>query len=52
MVVELKEYLKDYIKTCFFTNYYFEYNGQRINDFTEFKDLKITNKIHGKFLFT
>lgn len=41
MVIEIREFLKDYIKTCFFTNYYFEYEGKRLNDFTDFKELKI-----------
>jgi len=27
MVLELREFLNEHIYTCFFTNFYFEYNG-------------------------
>lgn len=39
MLIELREFLRDYIKTCFITNYYFEYEGKELNDFQEFKTL-------------
>jgi hypothetical protein len=39
MVIELREFLRDYLKTCFFTNYYFEMYGKRLNDFQEFKEI-------------
>lgn len=39
MIIELREFLRDYIKTCFVTNYYFEYEGRELNDFYEFKVL-------------
>ncbi|CDW71842.1 eukaryotic translation initiation factor 3 subunit [Stylonychia lemnae] len=39
MIIELREYLRDYIKTCFMTNYYFEYEGKELNDFYEFKNI-------------
>ncbi len=33
MVIELREFLKDYLRTCFITNYYFEFEGKELNDF-------------------
>jgi len=39
MLIELREFLRDYIKTCFMTNYYFEYDGKELNDFYEFKNI-------------
>jgi hypothetical protein len=44
MVIELREFLRDYLKTCFYTNFYLELNGKRLNDFSEFKDFSNSAK--------
>lgn len=39
MILELREYLNEHVYTCFFTNYYFEHMGKRLNDYTELAEL-------------
>lgn len=39
MVLELREFLAEHIYTCFFTHYYFEHDGKRLNDYTELNEL-------------
>lgn len=39
MVLELREFLSEHVYTCFFTHYYFEHMGQRLNDYTELSEL-------------
>ena len=41
MVLELREFLSEHVYTCFFTNYYFEHGGQRLNDYTELAELNL-----------
>jgi hypothetical protein len=41
MVLELREFLSEHVYTCFFTNYYFEHAGQRLNDYTELAELNL-----------
>jgi hypothetical protein len=50
MIFELREYLSEHVYTCFFTNFYFEHNGQRLNDYTELSqlDLKTNPRIFMK----
>lgn len=35
MVYELREFLADHINTCFFTNFFFEHAGERLNEYSE-----------------
>ena len=48
LVLELREYLADHVYTCFFTNYFLEHQGRRLNDYTELLelDLEADNKIY------
>ena len=39
MILELREFLNEHVYTCFFTNYYFEHAGKRLNDYTELSEL-------------
>ena len=41
MLFELRESLSEHVYTCFFTNFYFEHNGQRLNDYTELSQLDL-----------
>lgn len=41
MVFELREFLNEHIYTCFFTNFYFEYNGQPLNEYIELTELDL-----------
>lgn len=41
MVLELKEFLSEHVFTCFFTHYYFEHNGNKLNDYTEIAELNL-----------
>lgn len=44
MVLELKEFLSEHVFTCFFTHYYFEHNGVKLNDYTEIAELNLTKE--------
>lgn len=48
MVLELREFLAEHVYTCFFTHYYFEHAGQRLNDYSELAELELDsdNKIY------
>lgn len=48
MILELREFLNDHVNTCFYTNYFFEHAGDRLNDYTELAGLDFTqdNKIY------
>ena len=35
MLIEIKEFLTEYVYTAFYTHYYFEHQGQKLNDYTE-----------------
>jgi hypothetical protein len=50
LVLELREFLNEHVYTCFFTNYYFEHDGKRLNDYTELSELNLkeTSKIYMK----
>ena len=55
MVVELREFLSEHVYTCFFTHYFFEHQGKRLNDYTELSELDLAEepKIHmrpGKYI--
>ena len=41
MVLELREFLSEHVYTCFFTHYYFEHAGTRLNDYTELSELNL-----------
>lgn len=41
MVLELREFLSEHVYTCFFTHYYFEHQGKRLNDYTELSELNL-----------
>ena len=41
MVLELREFLNEHVYTCFFTHYYFEHAGARLNDYTELAELDL-----------
>lgn len=43
MVLELREFLSEHVYTCFFTHYYFEHQGVRLNDYTELSELDFSN---------
>ena len=43
MVFELREFLNEHIYTCFFTNFYFEYNGQPLNEYIELTELDLAS---------
>jgi len=44
MVLELREFLTEHVYTCFFTHYYFEHGGQRLNDYTELSQLDLVSE--------
>ena len=50
MIFELREFLSEHVYTCFFTNFYFEHNGQRLSDYIELSqlDLKTNPRIFMK----
>lgn len=41
MVFELREYLGEHINTCFFTNFYFEHNSERLGEYQELSELPL-----------
>jgi hypothetical protein len=41
MVLELREFLQDHVNTCFFTHYFFQHMGKRLNDYTEINELPL-----------
>jgi hypothetical protein len=41
MVLELREFLNEHVFTCFFTHYYFEHAGKKLNDYTELRELDL-----------
>ena len=41
LILELREYLHEYVYTCFFTNYYLEHNGQRLSDYSDLSELDL-----------
>lgn len=43
MVLELREILNEHVYTCFYTHYYFEHEGRRLNDYTELAELNLQN---------
>lgn len=43
MVLELREFLNEHVYTCFYTHYYFEHEGQKLNDYTELAELNLQN---------
>jgi hypothetical protein len=44
MVLELREFLTEHVYTCFFTHYYFEHQGERLNDYTELSQLDLASE--------
>lgn len=44
MVLELREFLTEHVYTCFFTHYYFEHQGERLNDYTELSQLDLVSE--------
>jgi hypothetical protein len=57
MVLELREFLNEHVYTCFYTHYYFEHEGKKLNDYTELAELNLAsdNKIYmrpGKIIYT
>lgn len=43
MVFELREFLAEHVYTCFFTNFYFEHAGQRVNEYSELSELDLSS---------
>ena len=43
MVFELREFLAEHVYTCFFTNFYFEHAGQRLNEYSELSELDLAS---------
>lgn len=41
MVLELRDFLSEHLYTCFFTHFYFEHMGKRLNDYTELAELNL-----------
>jgi hypothetical protein len=41
LVLELREFLSEYVYTCFVTHYYFEHMGRRLNDYEELEGLNL-----------
>ena len=41
VVTELRDILLENVNTAFFTNYYFEYKGNRLDEYTEIKALNL-----------
>ncbi|CAI2365697.1 unnamed protein product [Moneuplotes crassus] len=50
LAIELRECLNDNVNTCFYTNYYFEHCGKRLNDYDELTTLDFSkdNEIYMK----
>ena len=46
LVLELREFLNEHVYTCFFTHYYFEHMGKRLNDYTELAELDLQADAH------
>lgn len=46
MVLELREFLTEHVYACFFTHYYFEHQGVRLNDYTELSTLNLVEDPH------
>jgi hypothetical protein len=49
LVVELIEYLSEHAYTCFFTNYFLEYNGKALDEYVDLSSIGLTqddNKIY------
>ena len=42
LVLELRDFLAEHVYTCFFTHYYFEHQGVRLNDYTELAELDLS----------
>lgn len=34
MVFQIRDFLAEHVYTCLFTNFYFEHNGERLNEYT------------------
>jgi hypothetical protein len=43
MVYELRDFLSEHIYTCFFTNFCFEHNGSRLNEYQELAELDLSS---------
>lgn len=41
LVIELREFLAEHVYTCFFTNFYFEHAGVRLNDYSELSEIDL-----------
>lgn len=41
IVLELREFLSEHVYTCFYTHYYFEHAGKRLNDYQELAELSL-----------
>ncbi len=57
LVFELREFLAEHVYTCFFTNFYFEHAGQRLNEYSELSELDLESNPRivmkpGKYLAT
>ena len=44
LVLELREFLSEHVYTCFFTHYYFEHKGERINDYKDLTELDLMSE--------
>lgn len=43
LILELREYLAEHVYTCFFTNYYLEHGGEKLNDYNDLSELDLEN---------
>ena len=43
LILEVKEFLAEHVYTCFFTNYYLEYQGKRLSDYNDLAELDLEN---------
>jgi hypothetical protein len=41
-VFQLREVLAEHVYTCLYTNFYFEHNGERLNDYTTLSELDLS----------
>ena len=41
LILELREYLSEYVYTCFFTNYHLEHQGKKLSDYSDLSELAL-----------
>ena len=43
LILELREFLSEHVYTCFFTNYFLEYQGNQLSDYSDLSELDLDN---------